>query len=324
MLQHTIAGLPVVRDLFRVGGRVRLAQRPAELPPKKTVLCLSGGRAFGAFQAGLLVGWTETGTRPAFDSITGVSTGALVAVLAFLGLEYDAELKRAYTASTTADIYRNKRTARGLLSGSLNDNGPLGRLIDGTITPAALDRIAEEHRRGRRLYIATDLDGRRPVVWDLGAIAAKGEPNARELVCKLLLASAAIPAFFSPVERASANLIVAELSRGRGDVVTAVALLRSSAVKLLESLEDSRSTTFRFVYANTQSTLAAILVERNELAEAAVALEDGLRESAVLVEQYPGVPLYPHGGGPDPRRPRTAPDRARPLERHRDIAQGGD
>jgi hypothetical protein len=61
--------------------------------------------------------------------------------------------------------------------------------------------MAEEHRKGRRLYISTtDLDGRRPVVWDLGAIAARGEPGSRELIAKLLLASAAIPAFFPPVE----------------------------------------------------------------------------------------------------------------------------
>lgn len=193
--------LPVERDFFRVGEHIRLAQRPAHLPPKKTCLALSGGGAFGAYQAGLLVGWTEAGTRPAFDSVTGVSTGALVAVLAFLGPGYDCELRRVYTTLRTEDVYTRKRGLRSLFSESLADNAPLARQIDRVLTPAAVGQLADEHRKGRRLYVGTtDLDGRRPVVWDLGAIAARGEPGARELISRLLLASAAIPAFFPPVE----------------------------------------------------------------------------------------------------------------------------
>jgi predicted acylesterase/phospholipase RssA len=176
--------LPIARDFFRVGERIRTAQRPAQ-----------------PYQAGLLVGWSETGTRPAFDSVTGVSTGALVATLVFLGPDYDCELTRVYTTLRTEDIYTKKRGIRALTSDSLADNTPLARQIDRVLTPAAIARMAEEHRKGRRLYVGTsDLDGRRPVVWDLGAIAARDEPGARELIAKLLLASAAIPAFFPPVE----------------------------------------------------------------------------------------------------------------------------
>ncbi|MEH6579411.1 MAG: patatin-like phospholipase family protein [Amphritea sp.] len=40
-------------------------------------LAISGGGAKGAFGAGLLAGWAETGTRPEFTMVTGVSTGAL-------------------------------------------------------------------------------------------------------------------------------------------------------------------------------------------------------------------------------------------------------
>lgn len=193
--------LPIARDFFRVGERIRTAQRPAQLPTRKTCLALSGGGSYGAYQAGLLVGWSETGTRPAFDSVTGVSTGALVATLVFLGPDYDCELTRVYTTLRTEDIYTKKRGIRALTSDSLADNTPLARQIDRVLTPAAMARMAEEHRKGRRLYVGTsDLDGRRPVVWDLGAIAARDEPGARELIAKLLLASAAIPAFFAPVE----------------------------------------------------------------------------------------------------------------------------
>ncbi|VTR93444.1 patatin : Uncharacterized protein OS=uncultured Thiohalocapsa sp. PB-PSB1 GN=N838_30480 PE=4 SV=1: Patatin [Gemmata massiliana] len=193
--------LPVDRDMFRVGERIRVAQRPAALPTRKTCLALSGGGAFGAYQAGLLVGWSETGTRPAFDAVTGVSTGALVAVLAFLGPDYDSEMRRVYTSLRTEDIYTRRRGVRTLWSDALADNAPLARQIDRVLTPETVTRLASEHQKGRRLYIGTtDLEGRRPVVWDLGAIAARGEPGSRELIAKLLLASAAIPAFFPPVE----------------------------------------------------------------------------------------------------------------------------
>jgi predicted acylesterase/phospholipase RssA len=193
--------LPVERDFFRVAENIRLAQRPAVAPARKTCLALSGGGSYGAYQAGLLVGWTEAGTRPTFDAVTGVSTGALVAALAFLGPDYDGELRRVYTTLKTDDIYSKKQGVRSLFSNSLADNTPLARQIDRVLTPAAIERLAAEHRRGRRLYIGTtDLDGRRAVVWDLGAIAAKGEPGTRERIARLLLASAAIPAFFPPVE----------------------------------------------------------------------------------------------------------------------------
>src|SRR5687768_3028144 len=48
-------------------------------------LALSGGGANGAFGAGFLNGWTQTGKRPVFKIVTGVSTGALMAPFAFLG-----------------------------------------------------------------------------------------------------------------------------------------------------------------------------------------------------------------------------------------------
>ena len=58
--------------------------------------------------------------------------------------------------------------------------------------------MAAEHRKGRRLYIGTtELEARRPVVWDLGAIACRGD---RELIKQVLLGSAAIPGFFPPAK----------------------------------------------------------------------------------------------------------------------------
>ena len=41
--------LPIARDLFREGERIRGAQRLAVLPPRRSCLALFGGGAFGAF-----------------------------------------------------------------------------------------------------------------------------------------------------------------------------------------------------------------------------------------------------------------------------------
>ena len=60
-------------------------------------LAMSGGAADGAFGAGLLCGWSEAGTRPSFQGVSGVSTGALAAPFVFLGPEYDGLLERFYT-----------------------------------------------------------------------------------------------------------------------------------------------------------------------------------------------------------------------------------
>ncbi len=58
----------------------------------------------GAFGAGVPVGWTRAGTRPEFKPATGVSTGALTALFAFLDLDYDDELKTVYTTISAEDI----------------------------------------------------------------------------------------------------------------------------------------------------------------------------------------------------------------------------
>src|SRR4051812_12946702 len=85
-----------MEDLYLLGERIRQSNKPAEMPPKRSVLVLSGGGAYGAYSAGILVGWTQAGTRPVFDVVTGISTGALIAPLAFLGSQYDSQLRNVY------------------------------------------------------------------------------------------------------------------------------------------------------------------------------------------------------------------------------------
>jgi predicted acylesterase/phospholipase RssA len=164
------------------------------------VLVLSGGAMNGAFPAGLLKGWSESGTRPSFDVVTGISTGALIAPFAFLGAECDAELERVYTTTNANQIYRLRWLWSLPWADALADSEPLRRHIKKEVTAEMLARIADEHRQGRRLYVGTtNLDTLQLVVWDLGAIAAGDDPQKLDLVHEVLLASCSIPGLLPPV-----------------------------------------------------------------------------------------------------------------------------
>jgi predicted acylesterase/phospholipase RssA len=165
------------------------------------VLVLSGGGFNGAFPAGLLKGWSESGTRPKFDVVTGISTGALIAPFAFLGPECDADLERAYTTVKPGEIFRPRFLLSLPWADALADSEPLRRRIKKEITADMLARIAEEHREGRRLYVGTtNLDSQELVVWDMGAIAAGDDPQKLALFHEILLASCSIPGLLPPVE----------------------------------------------------------------------------------------------------------------------------
>lgn len=167
--------------------------------PRLALLALSGGGARGAFGAGLLTGWTHSGTRPHFTVVTGISTGALMGTFAFLGPQYDGELERFYTVTTDGDIFAD-RGFSGLLRDAVKDSTPLKRIIEHTIDEAILAAVAGEHRRGRRFFAGTtNLDSARLVVWDMGAIAASDRPDRLQRFREVLLASASIPMVLPPV-----------------------------------------------------------------------------------------------------------------------------
>ena len=167
--------------------------------PKINILALSGGADYGAFGAGFMNGWSQSGTRPVFKFVTGISAGALIAPFAFLGREYDGELKEGFTTVGPGDIYR-VRGLSVLWSDSLFDSRPLAELIRKYFDQDILQAVARAHRQGRRLYIGTtDMDADRLVVWNMGAIANSGDPEALELFRKVILASASIPLTFPPV-----------------------------------------------------------------------------------------------------------------------------
>ena len=165
-----------------------------------SMLALSGGGADGAFGAGLLCGWTEAGNRPSFDIVTGISTGALMAPLVFLGSARDADLKKFYTTTTGKDVYRSRGLLPAPWRDSIMSTAPLQATIERVLDDALLAEVAREHRKGRRLYVGTtNLDAGRAVIWDMGAIAASGHPGAGKLFRQVIVASASIPVAFSPM-----------------------------------------------------------------------------------------------------------------------------
>ena len=168
------------------------------LPPA-AYLAISGGGDDGAFGAGFLNGWTKSGTRPKFKLVTGISTGALIAPFAFLGSAYDEQLKAIYTGISFKNVGVKRWILAVLFDDAAVDNKPLRELVKKYVTQEMLDAIAVEHARGRILLVGTtNLDARRPVIWNLTEIASSGRPGALELFRKLLIASAAIPGTFPP------------------------------------------------------------------------------------------------------------------------------
>ncbi len=168
----------------------------AALPPEKGPwLVLSSGGSTGAYGAGVLVGLTESGKRPDFTVVTGVSIGAVMAPYAFLGPKYDDQLRESFLTLTSADVFEDAQRPDSLV-----DTWPLKDLLAKRVTPQLLADIAVEHGKGRRLFVVTaDLDSERAVIWNMGAIAAHGGEAALNLFRQVLLAASAIPGVFPPV-----------------------------------------------------------------------------------------------------------------------------
>lgn len=173
--------------------------RPAGKP--LNVLCVSGGGKYAAFTAGALAGWTAAGTRPAFDVATGISSGAPTAFLAFLGPKYDDFLADTFLKLHRSDLF-TWQPLRGLAAGTgLMSSRPLAQLLDRKLDDAVLTDLRAAHAQGRRLFVATsNVMTHKLIVWDVGAIASSGRPDAAALVRKVVLAACSIPGIVPPVE----------------------------------------------------------------------------------------------------------------------------
>jgi predicted acylesterase/phospholipase RssA len=170
------------------------------VPQRADVLSISGGGEDGAFGAGLLTAWTRQGSRPDFRVVTGVSTGALTAPLAFLGPSRDAQLEQVYTTLDASRIFRSRPFTAAFFNDGMVDSRPLLDVISSILDASMLQEIADAYEGGRLLLVGTtDLDARRAVIWNIGAIARSGAPGALDLARRTLLASASVPGVFPPV-----------------------------------------------------------------------------------------------------------------------------
>jgi predicted acylesterase/phospholipase RssA len=201
--QQVEATVPGFRDVRFWADSETVAREAARFSQEHsrdfTYLALSGGGGDGAFGAGLLNGWTHTGTRPAFTVVSGVSTGALMAPFAFLGPAYDGTLREIYTGGFGITLVDSPSLINAVFGAGVFDSNRLHSLVRQFVTEDVVARVAEEHRKGRRLLmLTTNLDAQRPVIWNMGAVAASGSPDAAELFRSVMTASASIPGVFSP------------------------------------------------------------------------------------------------------------------------------
>jgi predicted acylesterase/phospholipase RssA len=168
--------------------------------PTAHLLAVSGGGDNGAFGSGLLIGWTEAGDRPDFQLVTGVSTGALIAPFAYLGTDFDPQLRAVYTTISADDVFVERGLIGAIFDDALSDTTPLWELISKYVDQPMMEALAREYHKGRLLLIGTtDLDAQRPSIWNVGAIAASGHADALDLIRKILRASSAVPGVFQPV-----------------------------------------------------------------------------------------------------------------------------
>ncbi|MFE1601724.1 patatin-like phospholipase family protein [Methylobacterium sp. ID0610] len=233
-----------------------------------TYLALSGGGGDGAYGAGVLNGWTDSGRRPAFTLVSGVSTGALIAPFAFLGPAYDPTLREIYTSGIASTLVQSPSPLNLLLGDGLFGDQRLRDLVGRYISPEILAQIAEEHRKGRRLLVVTtNLDSQRAMIWDMGAIAASGQPNAMELFRDVLTASASVPAVFPAmlIEAQAGNRAFQELHVD-GAVATPVFTLPESFLGQDRHFASRRGRPNIFVIINGRIEPSFDVVENRTLA----------------------------------------------------------
>ena len=166
------------------------------------ILIVSGGGDWGAFGAGFLKGWGHPAgnatTRPTFDVVTGVSTGALIAPFAFLGDEASID--------KVVHLYRNPKKnwvkTRWPLyflpsNASFAEVPGLEKELRENADNATIKRIADEADSRELLMNTSNVDDGGMYVWDVGSEAKRAvQSGDYERVHNIMLASSGIPGAF--------------------------------------------------------------------------------------------------------------------------------
>ncbi|UPW19243.1 patatin-like phospholipase family protein [Agarivorans sp. TSD2052] len=171
--------------------------RKRGLPDDVYHLALSGGGINGAFSAGVLNAWTVNGNRPEFDLVTGVSTGAIVSIFAYLGSDYDQTLKNYYTNTSMSSLFE-LNSVLSMLGGkpALNTKG-FEEKVRSYVNTETVAKLANERSKGRLLIIGTtNLDNEKMSMWDIGKIAQVGTQQSVEMIQNIIIASSSVPGAF--------------------------------------------------------------------------------------------------------------------------------
>ncbi len=163
-------------------------------------LIIGGGVSNSAYGIGLLKGWLKEGSRPVFKIVTGYSSGSIIALATFVGEDHEDQIADMFTSISSKDVQKKKSMFSVLFGNSVYSSEPLAKKINDIVDEDLMAKIAEEHRKGRRLYVGTtDFDAQGFVIWDMGALASKGGFDSVKMFRKIILASCAYPAMLPPV-----------------------------------------------------------------------------------------------------------------------------
>ena len=164
------------------------------------VLIIGGGVSNSAYGIGILSGWLKQGARPVFKIVTGYSSGSILATAVFAGKDYEERLAELFTSISTKDVVRQKSVFSLLFGDSVNSSDLFAKKIDDIMDEKLMAKIAQEHGKGRRLYVGTtDLDAQEFVIWDMGAVASIGGDDSLKMFRRIILASCSFPVMLPPV-----------------------------------------------------------------------------------------------------------------------------
>ena len=124
-------------------------------------------------------------SKPEFDVVTGVSTGALIAPFAFLGDDKSIESVLTLYRNPRPDWVKTRWPFYFLPANESFATVPgLEREMRAIVDMAMLHRVAAASRQGRSLLVNTsDVDNGGHWVWDVGSEAERAAEMATAIAC---------------------------------------------------------------------------------------------------------------------------------------------